>query len=71
MVTYRTGAGRLLYMITLADAPPGTVHGWNKFLRAMAYTLVSKVTIIPLKKQVVKIRKTEADFDSDVKATLA
>ena len=31
----------------------------------MMYTLVSKFAIIPSYKQVFKIRKTEADFDSD------
>jgi len=29
------------------------------------YAFLSKVYIIPPKKQVVKIRKTETDFDSD------
>ena len=31
----------------------------------MMYTLISEFAIILLKKQVVKIRKTEADSDSD------
>ena len=53
MVTYRTGTGRRLYMITSADARQGTVYLYIKF------------AIIPPKKQVAKIRKTEADPDSD------
>jgi len=37
----------------------------KKFSCAMMYTEISKFTIIPPKKQVVKIRKTEADSVSD------
>jgi len=33
--------------------------------RAMMYTLISKFAIIPPKKQVVKIRMTQADSNSD------
>jgi len=58
VVTYRTGAGRRLYMVTSVD-----------FTRILTcndeYIYISKFAIIPPKKQVVKIRKIEADFDSD------
>jgi len=37
----------------------------QEFSRAMMTTFISKLAIIPSKKQVVKIRKIEADPDSD------
>jgi len=49
VVTYRTSAGRRLYIITSADARHGTVHGCNKCSRAMMYTLISTFAIIPPK----------------------
>jgi len=47
---------------------PGTIdilHGYNTFSRAIMYVLRSTFAIILLKKQIVKIRKSKADSDSD------
>ena len=64
VVTYRTGAVRRLYIKTSAGAvrDQPILH---EFARAMMNTFISKFAIIPQKKQVVKIRKIEADSDSD------
>ena len=81
VVTYRTGAGRRLYMKTSADTRPAlweinrTPYGarsiLHEFSRAMMNICISKFAIIPPKNQIVKIRKIEADADSDGETTLA
>jgi len=67
------------YMIASADARPGTVRRckilagqrtvpgrfYAIFSGAMVNLFISKFAIIPLKKQVVKMKKIEADSDSD------
>ena len=86
VVTYRTGAGRRLYMKTSADARPGSVRRrtvpgrrskrstghrtvpgrfYTIFTCNDEYICISKFGIIPPKKQFVKLRKIEADSDSD------